>query len=125
MKIVLSAQGDKGLEEQIDSRFGRCPFFVFIEIDKDKKEIINNKTIKNESAEQFGGAGTTSAQFVVNEGVEAVISSNVGPKAFQVLSQLGIDIYQGQGKIEDVIQEFLKGNLNKTNQATGPAYMGK
>jgi len=125
MKIALSAQGDKGLEEQIDSRFGRCPFFVFVEIDKDKKEIINNKTIKNESAEQFGGAGTTSAQFVANEGAEVVITSNTGPKAFQVLTQLGIDIYQGQGKIKDVIQEFLKGNLNKTSQATGPAYMGK
>jgi len=125
MKIALSAQGDKGLEERVDFRFGRCPFFVFVEIDTDKKEIIDSKTIKNESAEQFGGAGTTSAQFVVNEGAEAVISPNIGPKAFQVLSQLGIDIYQGQGKIGDVVQEFLKGKLNKTSQATGPAYMGK
>jgi|AntAceMinimDraft_9_1070365.scaffolds.fasta_scaffold18107_1 predicted Fe-Mo cluster-binding NifX family protein len=125
MKIVLSAQGDKGLEEQIDSRFGRCPFFVFVEVDKDKKEIIEHKTIKNESAEQFGGAGTTSTQFVVNKGAKAVISPNIGPKAFQVLNQLGIEIYQGQGKVEDVVQEFLKGNLNKINQATGPSYMGK
>ena len=125
MKIVLSAQGERGLEEQIDSRFGRCPFFVFVEIDKDKKEIIEHKTIKNESAEQFGGAGTTSAQFVDNEGAEAVISPNVGPKAFQVLGQLGIEIYQGQGKIEDIVQEFLKGNLDKISQSTGPAYMGK
>ena len=125
MKIALSAQGDKGLKEQVDSRFGRCPFFVFVEIDKDKKKIINHKTLPNESAAQFGSAGITSAQFVANEGAEAVISPNVGPKAFQVLGKLGIDIYQGQGKIEDVIQEFLKENLNKISQATGPAYMGK
>jgi len=124
MKIVLSAQDDKGLEGQIDTRFGRCPFFVFVEINE-KNEIIDHKTVPNESANQFGGAGTTSAQFVVNEGAKAVISPNIGPKAFEVLNQLEIDIYQGQGKINDAIQEFLKGNLNKTNQATGPAYMGR
>lgn len=118
MKIALSAQDNTGLEGQIDPRFGRCPFFVFVDVDKDEKEIISNKIFPNESVNQFGGAGTTSAQFVANQGTEVIITPNAGPKAFQVLDQLGIKIYRGEGKIKDNIQEFLEGNLKEIGGAT-------
>ena len=124
MKIAISSAG-KTLDDEIDVRFGRCPYFVIIEIDEKEKKIKNVKAIENTAAGQFGGAGITASQLVANEKVDAVITTNLGPRAFQVLSQLGIEIYQGQGKIKDVIQEFMEGKLEKIEQATGPMFMGK
>ncbi len=122
MKIAVSSTG-KDLESEVDVRFGRCPYFVVVEI-KDKK-IKDTKTIENTAAMQFGGAGVTSSQLVANEKIDAVITTNLGPRAFQVLSQLGIKIYKGQGKIKDVIRQFINGKLSETGEATGPMFMGK
>jgi len=124
MKIAISSTGET-LESEVDVRFGRCPYFLVIEINKEKKEIKNVKTIKNTAAGQFGGAGITTSQLVGNEKVNAVITTNLGPRAFQVLNQLGIEIYQGQGKIKDVLKEFMEDKLEKIEEATGPMFMGK
>ena len=124
MKIAISSIG-KNLESEVDSRFGRCPYFIIMEIDKEKKKIENKKTIENPAITQFGGAGPTAAQLVGNEKIDAVISVNLGPRAFQVLNQLGIKIYQGKGKIKDVVQDFMDGKLTEIEDATGPMFMGK
>ena len=124
MKIGVSSSGE-GIESQVDVRFGRCPYFVIVDVDEEGKKIKESKTIKNTAAGQFGGAGVSASQLVGNEKVDAVIGSNVGPRAFQVLNQLGIEIYEGQGKIKDVIQELLEGKLEKIGEATGPMFMGK
>ena len=124
MKIAISSAG-KTLDDEIDVRFGRCPYFVIIEIDEKEKKIKNVKAIENTAAGQFGGAGITASQLVANEKVNAVITTNLGPRAFQVLNQLGIEIYQGQGKIKSVVEKFMEGKLEKIEEATGPMFMGK
>ncbi len=122
MKIGISSTGND-LESEVDVRFGRCPYFVIVEI-KDK-EIKGVKAIENTAAGQAGVAGITAAQIVANEKVEAVISVNMGPRAFDVFQQLGIDIYQGEGKIKDVVEQFIKGKLTKISAPTGPRFMGE
>jgi len=124
MKIAISSTGET-LESEVDVRFGRCPYFLIVEIDKEKKEIKNVKAIENTATAQFGGAGITASQLVGNEKVDAIITANLGPRAFQVLTQLGIEIYQGQGEIKDVLKGFMEGKLEKIEQATGPMFMGK
>lgn len=123
MKIAISSTGNN-LESEVDSRFGRCNYFLIIEVDKKKKEIKDFKAIENIAQAQMGGAGITSAQLVGNEKPDAIITVNAGPKAFQVLSQLKIEIYQGEGKIKKVIQDFLNGKLKKVEGATGPMHQG-
>ena len=122
MKIAISSTG-KGLESQVDVRFGRCPYFVIVEIED--KKIKNEKTINNTAVAQFGGAGITAAQIIANEKVDAIITQNLGPKALGVLQQLEIKIYQGSGKIKEVIQQLIDGNLKKISTATGPMFHGK
>ena len=121
MKIAISSTG-KGFNSDVDSRFGRCPFYIIIEIEN--KKIKNEKTIENPAMMQPGGAGIAAAQLIGNEKVEAVITGNMGPNAFSVLQQLGIDVYQGTGIIKDVVQQFIDGKLTKINAPTGPAHFG-
>ena len=121
MKIAISTTG-KTLDSEIDARFGRCPYFLIVEIEN--KKIKNSKAIENTAAEQMGGAGITSAQLVANENVEAVITTNLGPRAFDVFSQFGIKVYQGQGKIKDAVKQFIEGKLTEITDSTGPQHMG-
>ena len=121
MKIAISSTG-KNLESEIDARFGRCPYFLIVEIDN--KKMINVKAIENTAAGQMGGAGITAAEIVANEKVSAVITTNLGPRALSVFEQFRIKIYQGQGKIKDAIQKFIKGELTEITNSTGPMRAG-
>ncbi len=122
MKIAVSATG-KGLDSQVDMRFGRCPNFVIVELDG--KEIKSTQDVENIAAGQMGGAGITSSQLVADRGVKAVITGNVGPRAFSVFEQLGIKIYQGSGTVKEVVEKFADGKLQEMKGATGPMFMGK
>ncbi len=121
MKIAISSTG-KTLESEIDARFGRCSYFLIIEIEN--KEIKNVKAIENTAKAQMGGAGITAGEIVANEKVDAIITSNLGPRAFSVFKQFGIKVYSGQGKIKDVVQDFIDDKLTEMNEATGPQHAG-
>lgn len=122
MKIAISASGE-ALDSQIDPRFGRCPFFIMAKIDS--KTIRSSKSVPNTAMMQGGGAGITAAQIVGNEKADAVIGINFGPRAFGVLSELGIEMYQGmQGTVKENIEKLIEGKLNKLDTATGPMGMG-
>ncbi len=121
MKIAISSTG-KTVEDEIDVRFGRCPYFLIVELEN--KEVKNVKAIENTAKAQVGGAGITAGEIVGNEGVEAVITTNLGPRAFSVFSQLGIKVYSAGGSIKKAIQDFIDGKLSEISDATGPQHRG-
>jgi len=71
---------------------------------------------------QAGGAGIMAAQTVANEKVNAVISNSIGPRAFDILQQLGIEMYKAQGAtVKEAVDLFIQGKLSKIN---APGMMG-
>ncbi len=121
MKIAISSTG-KDLESEVDARFGRCSYFLIVDVENN--QIKNFEAIENTAKAQMGGAGMTSGEIVAKQGVDAVITFNLGPRAFSVFEQFGIKIYQGEGKIKNVIQDFLDKKLKKLANATGPQHIG-
>jgi predicted Fe-Mo cluster-binding NifX family protein len=121
MKIVVSAAGPE-LDSQVDSRFGRCPYFIVVEVED--KKIKSHSSVENASANQMGGAGMTAAQAVADLGADAIITVNMGPRAFIVFRQLGMEIYHGTGTVRGVIEDFIAGKLKRIDEATGPGHMG-
>jgi len=105
MKIAISSTG-KNLNSNVDSVFGRCPYFIIAEI-KNKK-IIKVETLKNTSVSKLSGAGISAAQLVVDKDVNAVVSGNIGPRALEVLKQFKIKTYKDKGSVKHVLQKFLK-----------------
>jgi predicted Fe-Mo cluster-binding NifX family protein len=121
MKIAISSTG-KDIQSEIDPRFGRCHYFVIVDVQD--KEIKSFKAIENTATAQAGGAGISAAQIAADQGVNAIITTNMGPRAFDVFEQLDIKIYQADGKIEDAVQKFIKGELFELKRASGPQHMG-
>lgn len=121
MKIAISSTGNN-LESEVDARFGRCSYFLIVEIEN--KKIKDFKAIENTAKAQMGGAGITAGEIVAKQKVDAIITVNLGPRAFSVFEQFKIKIYQGEGKIKKVVQDFLDGNLKGLTNANGPQHHG-
>ncbi|MDD5504766.1 MAG: NifB/NifX family molybdenum-iron cluster-binding protein [Candidatus Omnitrophica bacterium] len=117
MKICVTSQG-KDLDAKVDPRFGRCRYFVFVDMDTLEFECVENSNMQSS-----GGAGIKSAQLVAAKGVKAVVTGNVGPNAYQTLGAAGIGIFVGaSGTIKDAIGEYKTGGLQT---ASGPSVGSK
>jgi len=121
MKIAISSTG-KDLESEVDARFGRCSYFLIVNIENN--EIKDFKAIENTAKDQMGGAGISAGEIIAKQKVDAIITINLGPRAFSVFEQFGIRIYQGEGKLREVIQKFLDKKLKEITNATGPQHKG-
>ena len=113
MKIAVSSTG-KNLTDNINEVFARCPYFVIAEVEDGK--IQKTEAIENKIANQLGQAGISAAQQMAEKDVKAVITKNVGPRAFEVLKQFKIKIFVGDGVVGDVLQEFIDGKLKKIEE---------
>jgi len=121
MKIAISSVGDD-LDSEVDAKFGRCNYFLIVEIEENK--IKDFKSIENISKAQMGGAGITAGEIVAKQKVDAIITVNLGPRAFSVFEQFGIKVYQGNGNVRKVIQDFLDGKLKELGDSNGPQHKG-
>jgi predicted Fe-Mo cluster-binding NifX family protein len=109
MKICITSQGDT-LDSQVDRRFGRCDYYIIAETD-----TLDFEAILNPSVSAMGGAGIASGQLMSERKVEAVLTGNVGPNAFQTLSAAGIKIITGvSGTVKEVIEKYKKGEFKAT-----------
>lgn len=120
MKICVTATGP-GLDSEMDPRFGRCQYFLFID-----PQTMGVEAVENPNLGAAGGAGIQSAQLVANQGVEAVITGQVGPNAFTTLQAAGIKILTGaSGKVREVLEKHKKGQLSSLAQGpTVQAHFG-
>jgi predicted Fe-Mo cluster-binding NifX family protein len=119
MKIAITANGPD-LDADIDPRFGRCQYFIIL--DPDTMEF---EALENSGAIASGGAGISTAQTIAGKGVEAVLTGNCGPNAYQVLEAAGIKVVTGlSGKVRDAIQNYKSGKLKTSSQPSVPGHFG-
>jgi len=118
MKIVVTADGTD-LDAQVDPRFGRSRYFLAVDTQDDS--VTHHDNQQNLNAVQ--GAGIQAGQNVVQLGAEAVITGNVGPKAFSVLSAAGIKIFLVDGgTVKEAVEKFKAGSLQQVDGASKPGH---
>lgn len=89
MKIAIPVN-TKFNDREISTTFGRAPSFMIYDNNDKSMKFIDNA--QNLNAVQ--GAGIQSAQNIIKEDVNSLITFHCGPKAFKVLKAAGITIYQ-------------------------------
>jgi predicted Fe-Mo cluster-binding NifX family protein len=118
--IVAVSAASGSLDAQIDPRFGRCQYFVIVDTESMSFEVLSNM-----SRNTPHGAGIQAGQTVANHGVQAVLTGNVGPNAFQVLSSAGIRVITGlSGTVREAIEKLETGQLKDTAAPTSPSHFG-
>lgn len=118
MKICITSS-EETLDSNLDPRFGRCAYFVITDLESGEHTII-----PNEFGIAGGGAGISSGQLMVKEGVESIITGNVGPNAMNVLNAADISVYRGKNQsVRENIEFYKAGKLDKITKA-GQSHFG-
>ncbi len=116
MKLCVSATG-KDMTAKVDAIFGRARYLLLIDTDTLEMEVLDNS-----AAAVTPGAGIVAAQLIVNKGVEALLTGQVGANAYAALENAGITVYEG-ASMDDTVQEavnkFKRGQVKKSTDAGG------
>lgn len=113
MKVAVTSQG-KTPADLVDPRFGRAKTFVVVDTETGACAALDNTV--NMNAPQ--GAGIQSAQRVAAAGAEALVTGNVGPKAFRVLAEASVRVYLTEDcTVAEALERFKKGGLKELKAA--------
>jgi predicted Fe-Mo cluster-binding NifX family protein len=119
MKIAVSAS-TSDLSSSVDPRFGRCPYFLFVDPETMQFEAVENPNIASSS-----GAGIQSAQFVAEKGATVLLTGSCGPNAFRTLNAAGVEVIVGvTGIVQEAVQQYKSGKLQATAQPNVPSHFG-
>ena len=119
MKIAITATGSD-LNSQVDPRFGRCQYFIFID-----PKTLKFESVQNPNISALSGAGIQTAQLVANKDCQVLLTGNVGPNAFQTLQAAGVEVIIGvSGIVKDVVEKYKKGEFQTTGSPNVPSHFG-
>jgi len=103
-KIAIPKQN-----ELLDQHFGHCEYYTIYTIDEDD----NIREMESFPAPQGCGCKSNIATILAEKGVTLMLAGNMGLGAVNVLQSCEIEVLRGcQGKVNDVINQYLKGELN-------------
>ncbi len=119
MKIAITTQGPS-LDDQVEARFGRAPYYLFVDTDTMEYEAMPNPNVA-----AGGGVGIQSAQLMSDHGVRYVLTGNCGPNAFRVFSAAGIQVITGvSGVARQAAEQFKAGAFTASNQPNVASHFG-
>jgi predicted Fe-Mo cluster-binding NifX family protein len=90
MKIAVPTQGDRGLRDKVADTFSRAPYFTIVIVENGS--ITGSKVIQNKASNVKQGAGPLAARTLKDNGVDVLLSGEVGPGATSILEAFGIKI---------------------------------
>ncbi|KYC46374.1 MAG: Dinitrogenase iron-molybdenum cofactor [Candidatus Methanofastidiosum methylothiophilum] len=110
MKVAVPTDSKGGLEGIVFNHFGMAPSYTIVEIIDNK--ISKVEVIENNS-DHFGGSESP-VDLLLKKNVGIVICSNLGPRAMEVLTCQGFDLFfTKREKVQGVIDKFIKGDLER------------
>ncbi|MBU0492869.1 MAG: dinitrogenase iron-molybdenum cofactor biosynthesis protein [Chloroflexi bacterium] len=119
MQIIITSTG-ANLDAPISPVFGRCPMYILVDT-----ETLAFEAQPNPAIGASGGAGIQAAQYVIEQGAQAVLTGNVGPNAFDVFQAADIPIYLvREGTVRQAVAAFNAGQLASSAQANVAAHAG-
>lgn len=117
-KVAVTSEGPT-LDHKVDPRFGRAGGFTIVDIDTMEVEYVEN----GNSQAMAQGAGIQAAENVANAGAQVLLSGYVGPKAFDALKAIGIQVGQDVDgmTVGEAIQKYKNGEVNMADSANADA----
>jgi predicted Fe-Mo cluster-binding NifX family protein len=118
MRAVVTAENG-AVSSRIDPRFGRARWFVIVDTETGEVETHDNQ----QASGVEHGAGPQAARLLGQLKAQALITGNVGPKAFQALQEAGIEVYLTYaGTVEGTIERLKAGRLSAARQPSNKGH---
>jgi len=119
MRIAITSTGPN-LDEQVESRFGRCAYFLIVD-----PQTMEFEAVENPNTAAGGGAGIQSAQMMANKNVTTILTGNCGPNAFQTFGAAGIQVITGvSGTVRQAVEQYNDGKLKPTDAPNVQSHFG-
>ena len=103
MKVCITARGPT-LESTFERHFARAPYFILYNTRTRTSEAIRNGFVISDAR-----VGRNTVQLLKMNGLEAVITGEIGDNAKTLLNGAGIQLhmYTGRGQVKDAIESVL------------------
>ena len=106
MVLFIPTQGDSE-KAMVSEQLGRANYFYVYWTDEHKGKFYKN-TFLNENH----GAGVKTAEFILKNKTDVLITPRVGEKVYDLLADTTVKCVKPNGKIvKEVIQDYLQGEL--------------
>jgi len=108
IKVAFASEENMGLESRLAYHFGRCPYYVFVEIEDGEIKGVEVKE------NPFFGSHVPGAvpQFIADEGAKVIIAGGMGPRALDLFRRLNVQPITGvTGRVKDILEDYLAGKL--------------
>lgn len=91
--------------------FGRCKYFIFIDLETDKLEIVQN------TVASLNNAGVRAAGEVLKHKPSAVVTGGIGKNALKALRKAGIAVLISENStVREALGRYRAGKLEKLKE---------
>lgn len=108
MRVAVSADNKNGLNSVVSPHFGRCPYFIVVDLDGDQvREVreVDNPYYGNHQPGQVPA-------FISSLGANVMLTGGMGGRAMSFFQQYGIEGVTGAyGTVRQSLERYLAGQL--------------
>ena len=108
MCVAISADDDNGLDSVVSSHFGRCPYYVLVDLDG--QEVSRVSAVENPCYGQHRPGEVPG--FIQSQGADVMLAGGMGRRAIGFFQQYGIQVVTGaSGTVRHALEQYLGGAL--------------
>jgi len=112
MRIAVSADSKNGIDSVVGPHFGRCPYFILVDVEG--TDVVEVTEVENPffNAHQPGQV----PGFIQSQGANVMLTGGMGGRAIMFFQQLGIEPVTGaSGTVRHALEAYLGGGLTGAN----------
>ena len=108
MIIAFSTDEKNGLDSTISHHFGRCRYYIFVELENGEVRSISEA--ENPYANSHGPGMVP--QFIASKNAKIIVSGGMGPRAVSFFQEYGVSPVVGKnGTVKDVLNDIINNNF--------------
>jgi len=108
MRVAISADSREGLDSVVSPHFGRCPYFVLVDLDGQSVtavDAVDNPFYTQHAPGQVPG-------FIHQQGASVMLTGGMGRRAIAFFEQYGIEAVTGASRtVSHSLNVYLGGGL--------------
>lgn len=108
MRVAISADDDNALDSVVSPHFGRCPYYVLVDVDG--HEVLQVSAVES----PFYGYHEPGAvpAFIAAQGAQVMLAGGMGQRAIALFERAGIEAVTGAaGTVRHALEQYLGGAL--------------